>query len=76
MTFGINAETLNPSSKERLLMNELKRKYFEKMVGRVGFEPTTNGLKVRNGKYNGPFINVLLGRSMHLSAVLRITVHY
>ena len=29
------------------------------MVGRVGFEPTTNGLKVQIGKYNGLFINVL-----------------
>ena len=35
------------------------------MVGRVGFEPTTNGLKVQNGKNNGLYINELLGRPMH-----------
>ena len=36
------------------------------MVGRVGFEPSTIGLKVLIGKYNGLFINVLLGRPMRL----------
>ena len=40
-------------------------KYFEKMVGRVGFKPTTNGLKVQNGKYNDLYINELPGRPMH-----------
>ena len=35
------------------------------MVGRVGFEPTTIGLKVQNGKYNGLYINELPGHTMH-----------
>jgi len=34
------------------------------MVGRVGFEPTTNGLKVQNGEYNDLYINELPGRPM------------
>ncbi len=35
------------------------------MVGRVGFEPTTNGLKVQNGKYNDLYINEIPGRPEH-----------
>ena len=46
-----------------------------KMVGRVGFEPTTNGLKVRIGENNGLYINVLPGRPMPTFAVQCITVH-
>jgi len=34
-------------------------------------EPTTIGLKVQNGKYNGLYINELPGRPMHRFAVLR-----
>jgi hypothetical protein len=34
------------------------------MVGRVGFEPSTIGLKVWNKKYNDIFINVLLRNPM------------
>jgi len=43
------------------------------MVGREGFEPSTIGLKVLNGKYNGLFINELPGRPMPLFAALCIT---
>ena len=46
------------------------------MVGRVGFEPTTNGLKAQNGKYNGLFINALPGRPMHPFAVPCITMQH
>jgi len=45
------------------------------MVGRVGFEPTTIGLKVQNGKYNDLYINGLPGRPMRLFAAPCITVH-
>jgi len=46
------------------------------MVGREGFEPSTIGLKVLNGKSNGLFINELPGRPMHPFAVQCITVQY
>ena len=46
------------------------------MVGREGFEPSTIGLKVLNGKYNGLFINVLPEHPMSLFAVLCITVQH
>jgi hypothetical protein len=51
------------------------RKYIEKMVGRVGFEPTTIGLKVQNGKNNDLYINELPGRPMPTFAALCITMH-
>ena len=38
----------------------------KKLVGREGFEPSTIGLKVRIGKNNGLYINVLPGRPMRL----------
>jgi hypothetical protein len=36
------------------------------MLGRVGFEPTTIGLNVQNGKNNDLYINVLPGRPLLL----------
>ena len=46
------------------------------MVGRVGFEPTTIGLKVQNGKYNDLYINELPRRPMRSFAVLCMTVQH
>ena len=45
------------------------------MVGRVEFEPTTNGLKVQNDKNNDLYINELPRRPMCLFAVQCITMH-
>ena len=49
-----------------ILNRYLSSSELEEMVGRVGFEPTTNGLKVLIGEYNGLFINVLPWRPMRL----------
>jgi len=51
------------------------RKHQTELTNHLGHKPLTNGLKVRNGKYNGLYISELPGRLMRQFAVLCVTVH-